>query len=76
MKETVENLNEEDFVGAETPSDILKKLFENPGSLISMAQGVTQKLQTKIESREYNQEELFNEASDALKTLKICLVEK
>ena len=70
MKETVENLNEEDFAGAETPSDILKKLFENPGSLISMAQGVTQKLQTKIDSGEYNQEELFNEASEVLKNVK------
>jgi hypothetical protein len=70
MKETVENLNQDDFAGAETPSDILKKLFENPGSLISMAQGVTQKLQTKIDSGEYNQEELFNEASDVLKNVK------
>jgi hypothetical protein len=70
MKETVENLNEDDFAGAENPSDILKKLFENPGSLISMAQGVTQKLQTKIDSGEYNQEDLFNEASDVLKNVK------
>ena len=70
MKDTVANLNEDDFAGAETPSDILKKLFENPGSLISMAQGVTQKLQTKIDSGEYNQEELFNEASNVLKNVK------
>jgi hypothetical protein len=70
MKETVENLNEDDFAGAENPSDILKKLFENPGSLISMAQGVTQKLQSKIDSGEYNQEDLFNEASDVLKNVK------
>jgi len=35
-----------------------------------MAQGVTQKLQTKIDSGEYNQEDLFNEASDVLKNVK------
>ena len=70
MKETIENLNEADFAGVESPTDILKKLFENPGSLISMAQGVTKKLQSKIESGEYNQEELFNEATNVLKNVK------
>lgn len=70
MKETVENLNEADFEGAETPSDILKKLFENPGSLISMAQDITQKVQGKLESGEYKHEELLSEASNVLKNVK------
>ena len=70
MKETVGNLNEADFEGAETPSDILKKLFENPGSLISMAQGVTEKLKSKIDSGEFDQQELFNEATNVLKNVK------
>jgi len=70
MKDTLQNFNESDFAGAESPADILKKLCEKPGSLISMAQSVSAKLKEKMDSGEYNQNDLFKEATDVLQNMK------
>lgn len=70
MKDTLQNFNESDFAGAQSPADILKKLCEKPGSLINMAQSVSVKLKEKMDSGEYNQNDLFKEATDVLQNMK------
>jgi hypothetical protein len=70
LGDTLDNINEEDFSDAETPADIIKKLCDKDGGLMQMAAGVTEKLQSKIESGEYDHGELLQEATSVLQNMK------
>jgi hypothetical protein len=70
LGDTLDNINEEDFADAENPADIIKKLCDKDGGLMQMAAGVTQKLQSKIDSGEYNHGELLQEATSVLQNMK------
>ena len=70
LGDTLDSINEEDFADAENPADIIKKLCDKDGGLMQMAAGVTQKLQSKIDSGEYNHGELLQEATSVLQNMK------
>lgn len=69
LQDTLQNINQDDFADVQSAEDVLKKLCEKPGSLIQMAQNVSSKLKEKMDSGEYNQQELFSEMSSVLQNV-------
>jgi hypothetical protein len=69
LNDTLQNINQDDFADAQSAEDVLKKLCEKPGSLIEMAQNVSSKLKQKMDSGEYDQQELFSEMSSVLQNV-------
>jgi len=49
---------------------VFKKLFKNPGKLMSMVKGIGSKLEGKMNSGELSQAELMKEASEMMKKMK------
>ena len=50
--------------------DVFKKLFSNPGKLLSMVKNIGSKIEDKIKSGEIKESELMEEASEMLKQMK------
>lgn len=69
-EETTRGLNLDEFNGSEDVSDVFKKVFSNPGKLMSLVQNVTSKLDTKLKSGDYQQQELIQEATGLLQNMK------
>ena len=59
-----------DFEGATDVNDIFKKMFKNPGKLMSMVKNIGNKLETKIKSGDINESELIKEATDMMSKMK------
>ena len=70
LGDTMGNISDSDFSDTDNPADIIKKLCEKDGGLMNMANSVTQKLHSKIESGEYNHAELLQEATGVLQNMK------
>ena len=51
-------------------SDVFKKLFSNPGKLLSMVKNIGSKIEDKIKSGEIKESELMEEASEMLQKMK------
>jgi hypothetical protein len=69
-EETAQGLNLNDFDGTENVSDVFKKVFANPGNFMNLVQNVTSKLDTKMQSGEFQQQDLMKEATDILQNMK------
>lgn len=52
-----------DLENATSVNDVFKKLFKNPGKLMTMVKGIGGKLESKIKSGEISETELMKEAS-------------
>ena len=59
-----------DFEGATDVNDVFKKMFKNPGKLMSMVKNIGNKLETKIKSGDINESELIKEATDMMSKMK------
>ena len=70
LGDTIGEINEADFENMENPTDIIKTLFKNEGGLKKMAESVSEKLHSKLESGEYNHSELLQEATGVLQNMK------
>lgn len=49
--------------------DVMKKMFNNPGKLMSLVKKIGSKLQTKLDSGEVNKDELLKEAQDMMSNM-------
>ena len=63
--ETAEELTD-NFEGVSTVGDVFKKLFRNPGKLMSLVKKVGNKLDSKLKSGEMKESELIREASQLM----------
>lgn len=59
-----------DFNEATDVNDIFKKMFKNPGKLMSMVKNIGNKLETKMKSGNINESELLKEATDMMSKMK------
>lgn len=59
-----------DFNEATDVNDVFKKMFKNPGKLMSMVKNIGNKLETKLKSGNINESELLKEASDMMSKMK------
>ena len=59
-----------DFEGANDVNDVFKKMFKNPGKLMSMVKNIGNKLETRIKSGDINESELIKEATDMMSKMK------
>jgi hypothetical protein len=57
------------FDGSTNPTDILQALMKNPAKFTGFVQSIGDKLKTKMDSGEINQEELFGQAEDLFKNV-------
>jgi len=68
-EETAQNFQMDmDNVGS--TEDIMKKMFENPGKMMSLVKSVSDKLDSKMKSGEINQSDLMKEATSVLQNMK------
>jgi hypothetical protein len=68
-EETAQNLNI-DMENVTNTQDVFKKLFANPGKLMSMVKNVGGKIDEKIKSGEIKESELISEGVDMLNKMK------
>lgn len=59
-----------DMDGATDVNDIFKKMFRNPGKLMSMVKNIGNKLEDKIKSGDINESELIKEATEMMGKMK------
>jgi len=67
-EETADELGIDLTKESDLPS-VFKKLFKNPGKLMSMVKGIGNKLESKMSSGELSQSELMKEASEMMKKM-------
>lgn len=68
-EETAQELNI-DMEGASSIQDVFKKLFKNPGKLMSIVKNVGNKLESKIKSGEISESDLMKETTDMMSKMK------
>lgn len=68
-EETAGELNI-DMEDATNVNDVFKKMFNNPGKLMSMVKNIGNKLESKLQSGDINESELIKEASDMMSKMK------
>ena len=69
-EETAQGLDMGDFDGSENVSDVFKKMFNNPGKFMNLVSNVTNKLDSKMKSGEFQQQDLMQEATGILQNMK------
>jgi len=69
-EETAQGLDLGDFDGTENVTDVFKKMFSNPGKFMNLVTNVTSKLDDKMKSGEFQQQDLMKEATDILQNMK------
>ena len=69
-EETAQGLDMNDFDGSENVSDVFKKMFNNPGKFMNLVSNVTNKLDSKMKSGEFQQQDLMQEATGILQNMK------
>lgn len=69
-EETAQGLDMSDFDGSENVSDVFKKMFNNPGKFMNLVSNVTNKLDNKMKSGEFQQQDLMQEATGILQNMK------
>ena len=60
-EETAQGLDMSDFDGSENVTDVFKKMFNNPGKFMNLVSNVTNKLDNKMKSGEFQQQDLMQE---------------
>jgi hypothetical protein len=68
-EETANELNI-DMEDATNINDVFKKMFKNPGKLMSIVKNIGNKLETKLKSGDLNESELMKEASEMMTKMK------
>lgn len=68
-EETANELNI-DMEDATNINDVFKKMFKNPGKLMSIVKNIGNKLETKLKSGDLNESELMKEASEMMSKMK------
>lgn len=69
-EETAQGLDMGEFDGSENVSDVFKKMFNNPGKFMNLVSNVTNKLDSKMKSGEFQQQDLMQEATGILQNMK------
>lgn len=69
-EETAQGLDMSDFDGSEDVTDVFKKMFNNPGKFMNLVSNVTNKLDNKMKSGEFQQQDLMQEATGILQNMK------
>ena len=69
-EETAQGLDMSDFDGSENVTDVFKKMFNNPGKFMNLVSNVTNKLDSKMKSGEFQQQDLMQEATGILQNMK------
>jgi len=69
-EETANGLDMGDFDGTEDVTDVFKKMFNDPGKFMNLISSVTGKLDAKMKSGEFQQQDLMKEATDILQNMK------
>jgi len=69
-EETAQSLDMGEFDGSENVSDVFKKMFNNPGKFMNLVSNVTNKLDSKMKSGEFQQQDLMQEATGILQNMK------
>jgi hypothetical protein len=69
-EETAQGLDMSDFDGSENVTDVFKKMFNNPGKFMNLVSNVTNKLDDKMKSGEFQQQDLMQEATGILQNMK------
>lgn len=68
-EETANELNI-DMEDATNVNDVFKKMFKNPGKLMSMVKNIGDKLENKLKSGDINESELIKEATEMMGKMK------
>ena len=69
-EETAQGLDMGEFDGSENVSDVFKKMFNDPGKFMNLVSNVTNKLDSKMKSGEFQQQDLMQEATGILQNMK------
>jgi len=69
-EETAQGLDMGEFDGSENVTDVFKKMFNNPGKFMNLVSSVTNKLDSKMKSGEFQQQDLMQEATGILQNMK------
>jgi hypothetical protein len=69
-EETAQGLDMGEFDGSENVTDVFKKMFDNPGKFMNLVTNVTNKLDSKMKSGEFQQQDLMQEATGILQNMK------
>ena len=69
-EETAEGLDMGEFDGSENVTDVFKKMFNNPGKFMNLVTNVTNKLDSKMKSGEFQSQDLMQEATGILQNMK------
>jgi hypothetical protein len=68
-EETAQELDV-DMENATDVNDVFKKMFKNPGKLMSLVKNIGNKLESKLKSGDLNESELIKEATDMMSKMK------
>jgi hypothetical protein len=68
-EETAQELNI-DMEGASSVQDVFKKLFKNPGKLMSIVKNVGNKLESKLKSGDLSESDLIKETTEMMSRMK------
>jgi hypothetical protein len=69
-EETAQGLDMGEFDGSENVSDVFKKMFNNPGKFMNLVTNVTNKLDSKMKTGEFQSQDLMQEATGILQNMK------
>jgi hypothetical protein len=69
-EETAQGLDMGEFDGSENVTDVFKKMFNNPGKFMNLVTNVTNKLDNKMKSGEFQTQDLMQEATGILQNMK------